>query len=94
MDQEEAELAINKLIPFIKPDEVTDILFEIRHSSPDSFTLYATFVVPEEWWNNLDHINQAAFAHKTKMKLRRDIKNFAGINVVFDKDNTNFIPLK
>ena len=90
MDQDNVEVILNKILPIIKPEEVIDIMFDVRHSSPNEFTLYTSFVVPEKWWDSLDHINKAAFEHKTKMKLRRDIKNFTGINVVFDKFNTSF----
>lgn len=90
MDQEQVELILNKILPTIKPEEVIDIMFDVRHTAPDEFTLYASFIVPKEWWNSLDHINKAAFEHKTKMKLRRDIKNFTGINILFDKANTSF----
>ena len=89
MDQEQVEIILNKILPIIKPEEVLDIMFDVRHTSPDEFTLYATFIVPKELWDDFDHINKAAFEHKTKMKLRRDIKNFTGINVIFDKVNTS-----
>lgn len=90
MDQDNVEEILNKILPIIKPEEVIDIMFDVRHSSPNEFTLYTSFVVPKKWWDSLDHINKAAFEHKTKMKLRRDIKNFTGIDVVFDKVNTSF----
>jgi hypothetical protein len=89
MDQEQVEIALNKIFPHIKPEEVSDINFDVRHTAPDEFTLHTSFVVDGDWWDGLDMINKAAFIHKTKMKLRRDIKNFAGINVVFDQLNTN-----
>jgi hypothetical protein len=87
--QEQVEITLNKIFPHIKPEEVTDIMFDVRHTAPDEFTLYTSFVVDGDWWNSLDTINKAAFIHQTKMKLRRDIKNFTGINVVFDPLNTN-----
>ena len=87
--QEDVEITLNKIFPHIKPEEVTDIMFDVRHTAPDEFTLYTSFVVDGDWWNSLDTINKAAFIHQTKMKLRRDIKNFTGINVVFDPLNTN-----
>ena len=89
MDKEQVEITLNKIFPHIKPEEVSDINFDVRHTAPDEFTLYTSFVVDGDWWDSLDTINKAAFMHKTKMKLRRDIKNFAGINVVFDQLNTN-----
>ena len=89
MDQEQVEIALNKIFPHIKPDEVSDINFDVRHTAPDEFTLHTSFVVDGDWCDSVDMINKAAFIHKTKMKLRRDIKNFAGINVVFDPLNTN-----
>lgn len=91
MDKEQVEEILNKILPFIKPEEVINILFDVHHTKPDEFTLHASFIVPEKWWDSLDHINKAAFEHKTKMKLRRDIKNFTGINVSFDKVNTSFL---
>jgi hypothetical protein len=87
--QEDVEITLNKIFPHIKPEEVTDIMFDVRHTAPDEFTLYTSFVVDGDWWDSLDSINKAAFIHQTKMKLRRDIKNFTGINVVFDPLNTN-----
>ena len=89
MDKEQVEITLNKIFPHIKPEEVSDINFDVRHTAPDEFTLYTSFVVDGDWWDSLDTINKAALMHKTKMKLRRDIKNFAGINVVFDQLNTN-----
>jgi len=91
MDQEQVEIVLNKIFPHIKPEEVIDIMFDVRHTAPDEFTLHTVFYVPNEWWNSLGHINQAAFEHKTKMKLRRDIKNFTGINVLFDPVNTSVV---
>lgn len=87
--QEDVEITLSKIFPHIKPEEVTDIMFDVRHTAPDEFTLYTSFVVDGDWWNSLDTINKAAFIHQTKMKLRRDIKNFTDINVVFDPLNTN-----
>ena len=89
MDKEQVEMALNKIFPHIKPEEVIDIMFDVRHTAPDEFTLHTSFVVDGDWWDSLDTINKAAFIHQTKMKLRRNIKNFAGINVVFDPLNTN-----
>ena len=91
MDQEQVEITLNKIFPHIKPEEVSDINFDVRHTAPDEFTLHTSFVVDGDWWNSLGHINQAAFEHKTKMKLRRDIKNFTGINVLFDPVNTSVV---
>ena len=91
MDQDQVEEILKKILPFIKPEEIIDIQFDVHHTKPDEFTLYTSFTVPENWWNSLDDINKAAFEHTTKMKLRRDIKNFTGINVSFDKINTSFI---
>lgn len=91
MDQEQVEISLNKIFPFIKPDEVKDIRFDVRHTAPDEFTLYTAFVVDGDWWDSLDMINKAAFIHDTKTKLRRNIKNFAGINVVFDVLNTSVV---
>ena len=89
MDKEQVEITLNKIFPHIKPEEVSDIDFDVRHTALDEFTLHTSFIVDGDWWDSLDTINKAAFIHKTKMKLRRDIKNFAGINVVFDQLNTN-----
>jgi len=91
MDSEQVEISLNKIFPFIKTDEVRDIRFDVRHTAPDEFTLYTAFVVNGDWWDSLDMINKAAFIHDTKTKLRRNIKNFAGINVVFDVLNTSVV---
>jgi hypothetical protein len=90
MDKDYVEEILHKILPVIKPEEVDDIKFDVHHSSPNEFTLHTLFFVPHKWWESLDHINKSAFEHQTKMKLRRDIKNFTGIDVVFDKANTSF----
>jgi hypothetical protein len=68
MDKEQVEIALNKIFPHIKPEEVSDINFDVRHTAPDEFTLHTSFVVDGDWWDSLDTINKAAFIHKTKMK--------------------------
>lgn len=91
MNQDRVEKALNKLLPNVLPDHVTNVAFDVRHTSPNEFTLYALFAVPDEYWESLDHINRAALLHHTKMKLKEKIKSYTDINVVFDKDNTNMI---
>ena len=91
MDQDKVEKILNKLLPVIKPEEVIDIVFDVRHTAPDEFTLYAVFVVPDELWDSYDDINKAAFAHTTKVKMRQKIKAYTDINVVFDKVNTRVV---
>ena len=91
MDQDKVEKILDKLLPVIKPEEVIDIVFDVRHTAPDEFTLYAVFVVPDELWDSYDDINKAAFTHTTKVKMRQKIKAYTGIDVVFDKHNTTFI---
>ena len=89
MDREHIYNAIKKLLKVIKPEEVIDIRFDLQHTSPAEFTLYTTFTVSEKWWDSLDEINRAAFMHHTKVYLRQQIKNYLGINVLFDKYNTS-----
>jgi hypothetical protein len=91
MDKERVEILLNKLLPVIIPKEVVDIVFDVRHTAPDEFTLYAVFVVPDELWDSYDDINKAAFTHTTKVKMRQKIKAYTDINVVFDKVNTRVV---
>jgi hypothetical protein len=91
MDQDKVEYILGKLLPNILPDPVKEVAFDVRHTAPNEFTLHAVFYVPDEWWNSLDDINRAAFSHKIKMKMRSKIKDYSGINVVFDKDNTRVL---
>jgi hypothetical protein len=91
MDQDKVEKILNKLLPVIKPEEVIDIVFDVRHTAPDEFTLYAVFVVPDELWDSYDDINKAAFSHITKVKMRQKIKAYTGVDVVFDKVNTRVV---
>ena len=91
MDQEKVEEILNTFIPFILPEPIIDMKFDVRHTAPDEFTLYTVLVVPDEWWDDLDHINKAAFEHTTKVKLRQKIKSYTGVNVLFDKDNFSII---
>ena len=91
MDKDKVEKILNKLLPVIKPEEVIDVVIDVRHTAPDEFTLYAVFVVPDELWDSYDDINKAAFAHITKFMMRQKIKAYTGIDVVFDKDNTMVI---
>ena len=91
MDQDQVEIALNKLLPNVLPEHVTDIAFDVHHTAPNEFTLYALFAVDDNYWNGLDDINRAALLHDTKMKLKKKIKSYTDINVVFDKDNTRMI---
>jgi len=91
MDQDQVENSLNKLLPNILPEYVTDIAFDVRHTAPNQFTLYVLFAVNDEYWDSLDHINRAAFLHDTKIKLKQKIKSYTDVNVVFDKDNTRMI---
>ena len=91
MDKERVEILLNKLLPVIIPKEVVDIVFDVHHTAPDEFTLYAVFVVPDELWDSYDDINKAAFTHTTKVKMRQKIKAYTGIDVVFDKVNTRVV---
>jgi hypothetical protein len=91
MDQEQVEIVLNKLLPNILPEHVTDIAFDVRHTAPNEFTLYALFSIPDNYLDNLDEINRAAFIHSIKLKLKNKISGYANINVVFDKDNTRMI---
>ena len=91
MDKDQVEKVLNKILPYIKPEEVIDIVFDVRHTSPDEFTLDAVFVVPDELWDSYDVINKAAFINHAKVKTRQNIKGYTGINILFDKHNTMFI---
>jgi hypothetical protein len=91
MDQDKVEYILGKLLPNILPDPVKDVAFDVRHSAPNEFTLHAVFYVPDKWWTSMDDINRAAFSHQVKMKLRSKIKDYTGINVVFDKTNTRVL---
>lgn len=91
MDQDQVELALNKLLPGILPEHVNEIAFDVRHTAPNEFTLYTAFSVDDNWWDSLDEINRAAFTHMVKMKLKTKIKAYTNINVVFDRQNTSMI---
>ena len=91
MDQEKVEEILKKLLPFILPEPLIDVAFDVRHFAHNKFTLYTVFSAPDEWLDNLDSINNAAFMHKVKMKLRSKIKSYTGIDVEFDKDNFSII---
>jgi hypothetical protein len=91
MDQDKVEEILKKLLPFILPEPLIDVAFDVRHLAPNVFTLYTVFSAPDKWWDNLDSINKAAFMHKVKMKLRSKIKSYTGIDVEFDKDNFSII---
>jgi len=91
MDQDKVEEILNKLLPFILPEPLIDVAFDVRHFAPNKFTLYTVFSTPDEWWDSLDSINRAAFMHKVKMKLRSKIKSYTGIDVEFDKDNFSIV---
>jgi len=88
MDQEKVETILDKIFPVIKPDEVNKVIFDVRHTAPNEFTLHTLFIVPDELWDSYDNINRAAFIHYTKIKLRHKIKSYTDLNVIFDKENT------
>ena len=44
MDQDQVEISLNKLLPNVLPEHVTDIAFDVRHTAPNQFTLYALLV--------------------------------------------------
>lgn len=88
MTKDKVEKVLEKILPFIKPDDVVNIELDVRHTSPDEFTLYAVFVVPDELWDSYNDLNKAAFGHQVKVNMRQRIKAYTGINVVFDKHNT------
>ena len=91
MDQDQVEMALNKLLPNVLPEHVTDIAFDVHHTAPNEFTLYALFGVSDEWFDDLDDINRAAFIHEIKMKLKQKVKSYTNINIVFDRYNTRMI---
>jgi hypothetical protein len=91
MDQEKVEISLGKLLPNILPDNVVDVAFDVRHTGPDEFKLYALFACEDEYWKSLDQINKAALLHDTKKKLRRKIKAYTNLNIEFDKDNTRMV---
>jgi hypothetical protein len=88
MDQDQVEIVLDKIFPVIKPDEVNKIIFDVRQTAPNEFTLHTLLIVPDEMWDSFDHINKAAFIHDVKVKLRQKIKSYTDLNIVFDKDNT------
>ena len=91
MDQDRVENILNELLPIIKPEEVIKIVYDVHHTSPNEYTLYAVFVVPDEWWDDMDYINKAAFEHHTKVGLKNKIKSYTGLNILFDKANTRVV---
>ena len=91
MNQDEVELALEKLLPNVLPEHVTDVAFDVRHTAPNEFTLYALFACEDEYWKTLDSLNRAALLHDTKKKLRRKIKAYTNLNIDFDKDNTRMV---
>lgn len=88
MDKDQVEVVLDKILPNIKPEGVNHVIYDVRHSAPNEFTLHTLFVVPDEMWDSFDHINKAAFIHDVKVKLRQKIKSYTDINVLFDKTNT------
>jgi hypothetical protein len=91
MNKSQVEKILTKLLPNILPEHVTDVAFDVRHTSPDEFTLYAVFAVPDDYWDSLDFIQRASLLYKTNLKLRHTIKSYTNIKVVFDPDNTRMI---
>lgn len=91
MDRDQVEISLNKLFPNVLPEHVTDIAFDVVHTSPNQFTVYALFGVSDNYWDSLDNINRSAFLHDTKVKLRIKVKSYTDIDIVFDKDNTRMV---
>ena len=91
MNKSQVEKILTKLLPNILPEHVTDVAFDVRHTSQDEFTLYAVFAVPDDYWDRLDFLERASLLYKTKLKLRHTIKSYTNIKVVFDPDNTRMI---
>ena len=91
MDKEEVENAINKLMSLIKPDEVTEVAFELPHSSPDSFTMNVVFVVPDEWIKSMDEYERPLALIHFVQHIRKQIKNYLGINIVVPKGDSRIV---
>jgi hypothetical protein len=91
MDIEEVENAINKLMLLIKPDEVTEVAFELPHSSPDSFTMNVVFVVPDEWIKSMDEYERPLALIHFVQHIRKQIKNYLGINIVIPKGDSRIV---
>jgi hypothetical protein len=94
MDQDKVEKILSELLPYVLPEPIKDVVYDVRHTKPNEFTLHCVFMVPDEFLENLDFINKAAFMHDVKMKLKSKIKNYTGIKVVFDQDNTRLVSQK
>jgi hypothetical protein len=91
MNKSQVEKVLTKLLPNILPEHVTDVAFDVHHTAPNEFTLYAVFAVPDDYWDSLDFIQRASLLYKTNLKLRHTIKSYTNIKVVFDPDNTRMI---
>lgn len=91
MNKHQIEISLNKLLPNILPEYVTDISFDVLQTSPDEVILRALFGVSDDYWDSLDSINKAAFSHKVKMKLQNKINSYINIWVEFDRGLTTFI---
>ena len=50
MDQEKVEFSLNKLLPNVLPEHITGIAFDVHHTAPKVFTLYALFGVYDDYW--------------------------------------------
>jgi hypothetical protein len=91
MDIEQAENSINKLMPLIKPDGVMEVAFELPHSSPESFTMNVVFVVPDEWFKSIDEYEYALACIHFAQHIRKQIKNYLGINIVIPKGDSRIV---
>mgnify|MGYP003343632880 FL=1 len=91
MDQDQVEVTLKKIFPLILPKQVEDVFFDVNHTAPDEFTLYAAFVVDDEWRDDMDPLSKEAFLLDLKRSLRRKIKGYTNINVVFDSVNTRVV---
>lgn len=91
MNKDQVEISLNKLLPNILPEYVTDISFDVHRTSPNEFMLKALFGVSDDYWDSLNSINKAAFTHKVKMKLQNKINSYINIWVEFDRGLTTFI---
>jgi hypothetical protein len=91
MDIEQSENSINKLMPLIKPDGVIDVAFELPHSSPESFTMNVVFVVPDEWIKSMDEYERPLALIHFVQHIRKQIKNYLGINIVIPKGDSRIV---
>lgn len=80
MTQDQIEIAINKLIPLIKPKDVEEIHFDLEHTHPEYYTMYVTYVVDDDW-SDENHGTYKSKMLEYNTNLRKQIKNYLGIVV-------------